>query len=319
MTISNEQKVELLKQILTAREFEERLSKLFAENKLAGWVHLCKGQETMGAALSLFMKSEDFLVPYHRSRSSLLGKGLEPKILLSEIMGKKTGCCNGIGGEAHIMDAKSGIYGTGGIIGSSIPISVGIAYANQLEGNNSIVISGFGEGGSNRGAFHEALNMAATWNLGIVFICENNQYAEFSPLDVQMKIENLADRAIGYGMPGEIVDGYNPIECAEIVEKAIQRARNGGGPTLIEVKTYRLHGHYEGDPMNYRTKEEYEHWARRDPVITFRQELLGANVINEDELDQFEKDMNEWLDEAVHFALDSPYPDEEDARKFVYA
>ncbi|WP_404328245.1 thiamine pyrophosphate-dependent dehydrogenase E1 component subunit alpha [Mesobacillus maritimus] len=319
MSITNFQKEKLLKQILLAREFEERLGKLFAENLLAGWVHLCKGHETMGAALSLYMRSDDYLVPYHRSRSSMLAKGLDPKLLFAEIMGKKTGCCSGIGGEAHIMDVDSRIYGTGGIIGSGIPISVGIAYASKLSNNDSVVISGFGEGGSNRGAFHEALNMAATWNLGIVFICENNQYAEFSPQEIQMKIENVADRAYGYGIPGEIVDGYDPVACAEVVGKAIERARNNGGPTLIEVKTYRLHGHYEGDPMEYRTKDEYQQWAQRDPVITFREELCRANVVTEENLQSFEKEMNRMLDEAVDFALNSPYPDENDARRFVYA
>ncbi|MGE7694004.1 thiamine pyrophosphate-dependent dehydrogenase E1 component subunit alpha [Lysinibacillus sp. NPDC094177] len=319
MSLNNEGKIELYRRMYLARKFEESLDKLFAENKLAGWIHSCKGHESTGAAISLILKKSDYLVPYHRSRSSILGRGLAAKHLLAEIMGKKTGCCNGVGGEAHIMDPVTNIYGTGGIIGSNIPIGVGLAYSSKLSKNNNVVICGFGEGGSNRGAFHEALNMAAIWDLPIVFVCENNYYAEFSPQHEQMKIENVADRAASYGMEGIIIDGYDPLECHHVIEKAVSHARNGKGPTLIEAKTYRLKGHYEGDPMNYRSKEEMEKWAKRDPVLIFKKQLLDTSLTDLQTLERLEAIVNDEIDEAVEFALNSEYPSQSEVLANVYA
>lgn len=319
MGLTNEQKITLYRLLYLGRQFEDKLGELFAAGKLAGWVHLGKGQEGTGAALSLCLEKDDYLVPYHRSRVSLFGKGLSVKSLLAEIMGKKTGCCKGVGGEAHIMDVATGIYGTGGIIASNIPIGVGLAYASKLEGSGRIVACAFGDGASNRGAFHEALNMAALWNLPIVFLCENNQYAEFTAAANHMKITDIAMRASSYGIPGVIVDGYNPAECYEVFREAVDRARKGEGPTLIESKTYRYSGHYEGDPMLYRPKQEVEQWLKRDPVSTYRQTVLDQQVLTEQEITALEADVSQELNEAVEFAIHSESPTAEDVQKFVYA
>ncbi|MGE7920044.1 thiamine pyrophosphate-dependent dehydrogenase E1 component subunit alpha [Viridibacillus sp. NPDC093762] len=319
MSLNNEEKIELYRRMYLSRKFEDALDKLFAENKLAGWIHSCKGHESTGSAISLILKENDYLVPYHRSRSSILGRGLAAKFLLAEIMGKKTGCCNGFGGEAHIMDPVTNVYGTGGIIGSNIPIGVGLAYSSKLSDDNKVVICGFGEGGSNRGTFHEAINMASIWDLPIVFICENNYYAEFSPQHEQMKLENVADRAVAYGIEGIVIDGYDPLECYEVIEKAVEKARSGKGPTLIEAKTYRLKGHYEGDPMEYRTKEEVEKWAKRDPIVTFKKELLDTSIIDLQTIERLEKAIDDEIEEAVEFALNSEYPSQSDVLSNVYA
>lgn len=319
MSLDNDQKKKLYRLLYLGRRFEERLGELFTSNEIEGWVHLGIGQEGTGAALSLCYEEGDYLVPYHRSRISMLGKGLEPKSLLAEIMGKKTGCCNGVGGEAHIMDVESGIYGTGGIIAGNIPIAVGLAYASKLEGENRVVVCGFGDGGSNRGAFHESLNMAAIFELPIVFICENNQFAEFTATKDTMKIENIADRSAAFGMPGVIIDGSDPEKCVGAIQKAMNDARNGKGPTLIESKTFRVHGHYEGDPMRYVDGEETKKWLEKDPFITYRKQLLDGAFAAEDELAAIEEDVEKDLEDAVQFALESERPTAEEVVENIYA
>ncbi|WP_312470221.1 thiamine pyrophosphate-dependent dehydrogenase E1 component subunit alpha [Neobacillus sp.] len=318
MSLTKEKRIWMYELLYISRKFEDLLGNLFANGKVAGWVHLGKGQEATGVALTACLNEKDYLVPYPRSRSSLLGKGLHPDVLLAEILGKKTGCCGGMGGEAHIMDIESKIYGTGGIIGSNIPIAVGLGYASLLNQQSQVVVCAFGDGATNRGAFHEAVNMAAVWNLPVVFVCENNLYAEFMPQQSQMKIKDIADRASSYGIEGMVVDGYNMEECYETFEKAINKAREGNGPTLIEVKTYRFSGHFEGDSMSYRDKEETAAWIKRDPFVTYKKFLLEEQIISEQEMAALEERVDKELSNAEKFALSSPFVTEEDVNRVIY-
>ncbi|HZG73851.1 MAG TPA: thiamine pyrophosphate-dependent dehydrogenase E1 component subunit alpha [Chondromyces sp.] len=319
MTISIEKKIAIYEKLYLARRFEDELLRLFSENKITGWVHSNKGHEAIGVSLGLALRETDYFVPHHRDRPAYLARGLEAKKLFAEIMGKKTGCCGGIGGEIHIMDVKTRIYGSTGVLGSNMPIATGIAYTSLLSDRDDVVICNFGEGGSNRGAFHEALNMASLWSLPVIFICENNLYSEFTSVEKHMKIKNIADRAISYGMEGIIVDGFNPEECFEAISGAIENARNGKGPTLIEAKLYRLDGHYEGDPMNYRSKEEFESWLKRDPLVVYRNELLNSSVVTIDNILKIEGEVNKEIEKAIEYALNSDFPNPEDTFVNVYA
>lgn len=319
MVLTEQQKKQLYRNLYLGRKFEEMLQELFAANKLAGWVHLGQGQEATGAAVALAMEPEDYLVPYHRSRISMMGHGLEPKKLLSEIAGRTSGVCHGLGGEGHVMDGEHHIYGAGGVIGSNLPIADGLGYACMLEGGNRVTVAGCGEGGTQRGAFHEAVNFAAVAKLPMVFIVENNLYAEFTPIRMEMAVADVADRAAGYGIPGAIVDGTDPEAVYEVVAAAIGRARKGEGPTLIESKTYRYRGHFEGDACDYRTKDELAEWEAKDPLPKYRRKLLDAGI-PEAELAGIEADVDRELAEAEEFAFNAPRPSKEDVlSQSVYA
>jgi len=312
-------KLDYYEKLYLARHFEDELMKLFADNKVVGWIHSNKGHEVIGVSLALAMRSHDYIVPHHRDRPAYLAKGLSAKSLLAEIMGKTTGCCGGIGGELHIMDVETKIYGPTGVLGSNLPIALGIAYANKLAGNDHVVVCNFGEGGSNRGSFHEVLNMAALWSLPIVFVCENNKFVEFTPMQKHMNIEDVARRAAGYDIEGIIADAFNPMETYETFKYAIEKARRGDGPTLVEAKTYRLDGHYEGDPMKYRDEEEKKYWLERDPITGFKASLLNESIANESELESLEASVHQVLKEAVEFALKSEPLKVSDTFKNVYA
>ncbi len=292
--------------MVLAREFEEQIVAMFADGKLGGWIHSCIGHEATGAAAAALLRETDHLVPYHRSRVSILGKGMPVRALALEIMGRAISPSRGRAGELHINYAPARIYGTTGVLGAGMPIAAGAAYSAQLRGSDEVVMCGFGEGTSNRGTFHEAMNMAAIWDLPVVYVCENNQYVELSPAHEQMRCANVADRAAGYGVPGVVVDGNDPEAVYATLAEAIDRARTGGGPTLVEAKTYRLHGHYEGDPQSYRDKEEVAEWAQRDPVTCYRRRLLEEGSLPAEEPEQMEAEAAEEVRAALSHALAAP-------------
>ncbi len=319
MKITVDQKKALYRYIYLGRRFEDILKDLFAANQLAGWVHLGQGQEATGAAISLAIGPDDYLAPYHRSRISMMGKGMPPVQLLSEIAGRVTGTNHGLGGEAHVVDPDHGVYATGGIIGSNLPIAVGIAYACKLEGKDRVTVVGCGEGGSARGAFHEALNFAGVAKLPIVFIVENNLYAEFTPVNMELSNVNVADRGPAYGIPSASVDGTDPEAVLKVVTEAVERARKGGGPTLIESKTYRYGGHFEGDACDYRTKDEAAEWKEKDPLPKYRAKLIDEGI-SEEELKEIEAAVDAELDKAVEDTFKAPKPSKEDLlSQSVYA
>jgi TPP-dependent pyruvate/acetoin dehydrogenase alpha subunit len=305
--------------LLLARRFEERLIELFAGGRLKGWIHSGLGQEATGAGAAAALRREDYLVPYHRSRVSLLVKGMPLAAMMAEICGKVTGCCGGFAGEAHLADPEARILGAGGVIGSPIPIAAGIAYAARLRGAGEVVLCGFGDGATSRGAFHEAVNLAAVMSLPVVFLCENNQYAEFSPASVQMRVKTVAERAAAYGIPGVTVDGADALAVNAVVAPALDRARSGGGPTLVEALTTRWRGHYEGDPQRYRDPQETEAVQHRDGLAILTGRLEAAGVLTAARLGQLETEVRAEIDGAVTAAFDAPEPTLDDLRRIVYA
>ncbi|MBI4294714.1 MAG: thiamine pyrophosphate-dependent dehydrogenase E1 component subunit alpha [Chloroflexi bacterium] len=309
--LSNEKLIQMYRQLVLARQLEEVLCQNFAEGKVPGWLHSRMGQEAAGVATCACLKEGDYLVPY-LSRSYLLGKGIGLKEFVAEIFGRTTGVNQGKGGEGHIHVPERRIFGMSGIVGGGFGISTGLGYAARMRDKSEIVVHQFGEGASCRGSFHEALNLASVWALPIVYICENNCYAEFTPQTGQMNIKDVSLRAKAYGMPGTTVDGNDVLAVYDVVSEAVRRAREGKGPSLVEAKTYRWRGHYEGDPMVYRTVEELEEWKKKDPVPRFRECLLGSKVFDQAQASAIEKEIAQELQDAVEFALESPWPTQED-------
>ena len=238
---------------------------------------------------------------------------------MAEILGKKTGYCKGKGGSMHIADFNVGMLGATAVVGAGLPIAVGAGLSIKLRGTNNIVACFFGDGASNQGTFHEAINMAAIWKLPVIFVCENNVYAMGTRQSTVMLVENIADRAVAYGIPGVAVDGNNVLTVYEAARKAVERARTGQGSTLIECKTYRHKGHSRIDPAKYRPKEEVEEWLRKDPIERFKEKLLQTSFLLEAEIQQIEKKVSAEIEEAVEFAIESPHPSPEEALEDVYA
>jgi pyruvate dehydrogenase E1 component alpha subunit len=238
---------------------------------------------------------------------------------MAEILGKKTGYCKGKGGSMHIADFKIGMLGATAVVGAGLSIAVGAGLSAKLRKTDQVVACFFGEGASNQGTFHESINMASTWKLPVIFVCENNLYAMGTRQSRVMAIENVADRAVAYGIPGVVVDGNDVLAVYEATEKAVERARKGEGPTLIECKTYRHKGHSRVDPAKYRPKEEVEEWLAKDPIKRFKEKLLQTNTLTESEIQQIEKEVSAEIEEAVKFAMESPYPAPEEALEDVYA
>jgi pyruvate dehydrogenase E1 component alpha subunit len=314
-----EQALEVYGVMTLARQFEEQLGEVFASGKLSGWFHSCVGHEATGAVLGRVLSDTDHLIPYHRSRASLFAKGMTPIEVATEMMGRANAQSKGRGGDGHIIHPAKRIYGMSGVLGASIPIATGVAYSAKLRGNGEAVVNGFGEGTANRGAVAEGMNLAAIWDLPIVFICENNLYAEFTPIRDVMRAENVADRAAGLGIPGVIVDGNDPEAAYPAIAAAVTRARDGGGPTLIEAKTYRLKGHYEGDPQDYRERDEISEWAANDPVSTFRDRLVSDERATDEQLAAIDQRVAAEVSDAMEYALGSPKPTVEEIVSDVYA
>ncbi|MFH2127488.1 MAG: thiamine pyrophosphate-dependent dehydrogenase E1 component subunit alpha [Pseudomonadota bacterium] len=312
-------KLSMYRALVLARRYEEELINVFKEGKIPGWIHSGLGQEATGVALGECLDPSDYLVPYFRSRASLLSKGMSLQEMTAEIFGRTTGCCAGRGGEGHLASKELGILGAGGVIGSPIAISVGLGYAAKLKGQGQVVACGFGDGATSRGAFHESVNMASVLQLPIVFICENNLYSEFSDLPTQMRIHDVALRAQAYGIEGVTVDGNDPVALYPVLRKAFDNCRQDKGPTLIEAKTYRVRGHYEGDPCKYRSEDEFKHWLQKDPLLNYQQRLLEEGVIDQAYLEQVEQEVRGQIQEAMAFAMDSPKPTPSDVVAYVYA
>jgi len=283
--------------------------------------HSTRGQEATPTAACAALEPQDYVMPYHRGWAWAIGKGLEPKKLLAELLGKRTGCCRGKGG-AHIADFQLRIMGRPGVQGAHIPIAVGVGLSIKLRKTKEVVLCFFGEGASCEGNFHEAVNLAAVWKAPVVFICETNLYSLFTPNAEVISARDIAERAKGYGIPGVIVDGNDAIAVYEEAREAIGRARGGDGPTLIESKTYRLHGHTTYDRFHlggYRKKEEVEEWEKKEPIARMRKWLVENGMATDAELGKIEEEARHEMDEAERFAKESPYPAAEEIFQDVYA
>jgi pyruvate dehydrogenase E1 component alpha subunit len=302
------------------RLFEQRITELFQQGRLPGFLHVSIGQEAVPTGVCAHLRSNDYISSTHRGHGDVIAKGARLDRMMAELYGKKTGYCKGKGGSMHIADLELGILGANGIVGAGIPIATGTALAFKMRRTDQVAVCFFGDGGANTGAFHEGLNIASVWNLPVVFVCQNNQYAESTPQRVHQKIKDIAVRAMAYDVPGETVDGMDILEVYRVAGEAIMRARAGGGPTLIECKTYRFYGHYVGDPGTaYRRLEEVEEWKQRDPILGFRRRLLAEDMATEAQLTSIDEAVRRELEEAIQFAEASPEPDLEDALQDIYA
>ena len=310
MMISREKKIWIYKKMNEIRQFELAIVKLFEENRLRGSVHLYVGEEAIASTVCSFLGNDDYIASTHRGHGHCIAKGAEFKPAMAELMGKDTGYCRGRSGSMHIADFSKGNLGANAIVAGGMPIAVGAALSIKLQNKNNVAVSFFGDSASNQGVFHESLNLAAVWKLPIVFICENNGYGISVPQSQSTSVKDISVRAKSYGIPGYTVDGNDVYAIYPIVEKAIERAKNGEGPTLIECKTYRFFGHWIGDPQLYRTQEEVNKWKNeRDPIALFEERLLKEESITKEELNTMVDQIKREVDEAVKFAAESPEPD----------
>lgn len=308
-----------LRTMYLIRFFEEKAEELYMQGLVHGTMHLSVGQEATATGAIFALNPEDYIVSTHRGHGHCIAKGADVKLMMAEFLGKETGYCRGRGGSMHIADLKAGNLGANGVVGSGIPIAVGAGLAIKLQRENRVVLCFFGDGAANTGAFHESLNMAAIWRLPVIFLCENNFYAMSTPVSRAFPIENIADRASAYGIPGVVVDGNDFFAVYEATKSAAERARQGEGPTLIECKTYRWKGHSRSDPQRYRSREEIEAWKRKDPIARFKEVLILKGVITEKEALEIEEEAKKAIEEAVRFALESPEPSPVNIEQEVYA
>jgi pyruvate dehydrogenase E1 component alpha subunit len=301
------------------RAFDEAVGELFEDGELPGFVHLYLGQEAVGTGAIAALEADDYIVSTHRGHGHAIAKGVDRGEMMAELYGKDTGTCGGKGGSMHIADTEVGMLGANGIVGAGAPIAAGAALTAQYTDGHAVSLAFFGEGAVAQGQVHEAINLAATWDLPAVFLIENNRYSEATPVETEFNVEDLAAIAEGYGIPGHTVDGMDVERVFETVFEAARRARTGDGPTVIEAKTYRYRGHFEGDPEPYRTPDEIEEWRARDPVETFAERLLEAGELDEGRLDQFRDAAREEVQGAIESARDAPDPDVEVAFADVFA
>jgi TPP-dependent pyruvate/acetoin dehydrogenase alpha subunit len=314
-----EQLLEMFYWLKLIRAFDERLSVLVKQGKVRSGVYTGIGQEAIIVGTCYGLGKDDFVCPLHRDLGAFLMKGVEPRAMMSQMFAKATGLSKGRDSALHSGVSELGIFGNTSMLGANLPVAAGIGLTFKMEQKNNVVIAYFGEGASNTGDFHEALNFAGVQRLPIVFICENNQYAYSVPLEKSMAIDDVADRAEGYGFDGVSINGNDVLAVYQATQGALARARHGDGPTLIECKTYRWHGHSEHDKAFYRTNEELAMWKSRDPIPTFTSYLKGLHALSDDKLREVEARVAATIDDAVEFAQNAPDPKPEDAVTDLYA
>ncbi|MDR1246406.1 MAG: thiamine pyrophosphate-dependent dehydrogenase E1 component subunit alpha [Clostridiales Family XIII bacterium] len=304
------------------RRFEEEVFEFYKKGMMPGLAHLYLGEEAIAAGVCAALDETDYIGSSHRGHGHLVARGARLDRMMAEILGKKDGYCKGKGGSMHILAMDKGILGANGIVGGGIPIATGAAYAAKYKGTKQVAVSFFGDAASNEGTFHESVNMAAAWQLPVIYVIENNLYGISVDIRDVTNTENLADRAKAYGIPGTVVDGMDVVAVFEAASKAVKRARDGKGPTIIECKSYRWQGHHVGDPGEYRSrrnKDEKEQWMKRCPVKNYRARLLSeSDAVDESDVVGIENAVEEEIKYAVRFAVDSPYPDAKDAFTDVF-
>lgn len=294
--------VEILRCMLLIRHFETRVDQLFAAGELRGTSHLSAGQEATAVGACAALRPDDYVTSNHRGHGHFLAKGANAHRLMAELFGKEPGYSQGRGGTQHVADLSIGFLGMNGITAGMLPVAVGAAFSAQYRGSGQIALAFFGDGASNQGAFHEALNLAAIWKLPVVFLCENNGYAMSSPASSMVSVRDIADRAAGYGIPGVVVDGNDVLAVRDAVAAATDRARAGEGPSLLEAKTYRQFGHSRGDLRIYRTRKEEAAWAAHDPITRYRDRLFAEGVLSPDDFAALEEAVRAEVEDAVAFA-----------------
>lgn len=313
----------MYKSMYEQRVFEATVKEMYETGFIPNSAHLYIGQEAIAAGISMALRPDDYILPSHRGHAQILAKGCDMNRMMAELFGKVDGYCKGKGGSMHLAVADHGVLGSIGIVGSNMALAVGAGMAAKKNGKGQVAICYFGDGASARGTFHESINTASVLKLPIIYALENNQYGMFTQYKNVNNVEHMSCRAAGYGVPGEVVDGNDPWACYEAAKKAIERARKGEGPTMLEFMTWRHDGHYEGDPdareWLYRNKEEHAYWMAKDPIPNTRKMLLDTGTATEEELKAIEAEVQKAVDASVEFAHNSPWPDVSETYTDVYA
>ncbi len=317
--IGNDGLLDLYRTMLTIREFEERAVHEVTQRGVSGAVHSSAGQEAVPTGVCSALEPGDYMASTHRGHGHCIAKGVEPSGMMAELFGRSGGTNKGKGGSMHIADFAVGMLGANGVVGSSIPLACGAALKAKTLGTGEVAVAFFGEGGSNQGVLHESMNLASIWKLPVLFVCENNLYAESTPADYAVSVTDIASRAAGYSMPGVVADGMDVLAIRQAAVEAVERARSGQGPSLLEFKTYRYYGHFAGDDaLRYRTAEEQNQWRARDAIRAFRTRLLEENLVPESDLARQESLVETLIEDAVRFADASPMPEPEELFSDVY-
>lgn len=319
MIMSKEQEIRMLKTMVRIRTLEDKLEKIFREGKLNGHLHTCHGQEAIAVGTMETLSEKDIVFSNHRGHGHFIARGTSTAKIIAECYGKITGTNKGRSGSMYLVDKKRGLPVASGVVGGNICVATGSALASLVKKDNVVTISFFGDGATNMGFFHESLNMASLWDLPIVYICENNQYGAATQRTEHQKIKNISDRAVAYSIPGVTIDGTNVIKVYDSVKKAVERARNGDGPTLVECVAYRLRGHSAGDLGVYRPKGEQDKWMELyDPINKYKNTLLKQKILTFQKLDIIEDEIKKETEEALNFALKSKNPSAETVSEYVY-
>ncbi len=318
MSLTKEKMIDLYTTMKKIRLFEEKVSELFAEGKLPGFVHLYAGEEAISVGVCAHLSDRDYITSTHRGHGHCIAKGVDINSMMAEVYGKATGSCKGKGGSMHIADVDKGMLGANGIVGAGGPLACGSGLKAKTLGTDQVTICFFGDGAAEQGTMHEAMNLACCWNLPVVFVCENNGYAESTPWGYHCAAKSIADRAVAYDMPGITVDGTDFFAVYEVAEEAIGRARRGEGPSLIECRAFRYYGHFEGDAMLYVTEEEKKQNRARDPIENVKKRALERGLVTEAQLAEVDAQVTAFIEEAVKFAEESPWPAPEEVLTDVY-
>ena len=321
--MDKEMLMRMLRRMMLIRRFDETVIEMVQRGEMVGAAHCYIGEEAVAVGACAALRDEDYITGNHRSHGHPIAKGGDVRRAMAELLGKSTGFCKGKGGSMHLADFSIGILGESGIVASALPVAVGAALGSKMQGNDRVVVSFFGDGASNQGACHEAMNLASIWKLPVIFLCENNQYAVTTHFNDSVAVENISDRAVAYNMPGVLVDGQDAISVYEATVEAVARGRAGLGPTLLEARTYRYQDHSEGLNRilreSYRSDEEVEYWRNRDPIDIHAKALVEQGIATQEEVEAVRSDVAATIEEALEFARESPYPDPEDLFTDMYA
>jgi pyruvate dehydrogenase E1 component alpha subunit len=306
-------RIEALRRMLTIRAFDETAGERFADGEIPGFVHLYIGEEAVGVGTCAALDDDDYIASTHRGHGHCIAKGLDPKHMMAELYGKADGYCNGKGGSMHIADVDAGMLGANGIVGAGPPMATGAALSIDYQDRDQVAVGFLGDGAVAQGQVHEAVNLASTWDLPAIFVIENNQYGEGTPVEKQHNVDSLSDTAAAHDIPGVTVDGMDVTAVAEAVGEARSRARAGDGPTIVEAETYRYRGHYEGDEQVYRDDEEVDRWRERDPIESFKDRLIDRGELTEEKFEEMHDEAEATIEDALAYAAEAPYPDPSEA------
>ncbi len=319
MEITHDKLVWMWRTMCTIRRFEERGVYEVGARHISGAVHSSAGEEASPTGICGNLTEKDYIASTHRGHGHCIAKGVDPRKMMAELLARARGTNRGKGGSMHMADMSKGMLGANGVVGASIPVAVGAALSAKIRKTDSVAVAFFGDGGANQGVLHESMNLAAIWKLPVIFACENNLYAESTPVEYALSVYNVSDRAAAYSMPGVTVDGQDVFAVYEAAGEMVKRAREGAGPSLLEVRTFRYYGHTTFDnPRNYRTEEEEKYWRARDPLLVFKKRVLDEKLMTQEELDKIQKEVDQLIEDAVKFADDSPIPAEAELYQDVY-